>query len=603
MASTLHQTRHGRREFQLGSFRVWSLGLSVYALVAILTATKVEHPKVGDDHSSRGRFLKDFMEGLSSLSTSASLKKQTSNASNDVIRDEPTRNKFKLKVEVTQYSQILALRKLAEAEAKAKSKALAQKADETQSQNGDNLSERKQGTAVSPVVEYINNFTFPAHGCLVNKVGERVHCHFHNLRINKTKISAGQRGGEPLDSVMGQDESMEYLSYQNGSFVLHAPLDPPAFPPSGSRHQYYYYYMNNVLQAVEYENTTRSTTNCDQVFVGLTLFITRYEYVNLYHTMTDWWNAYFSLPVDKRRIPGNNNTTKDVEEKVNVVSITSRANIEQIRNPRRIQHFSRETIRSRLNLMIVIALLFQLLLAPQVFIDAHPAGNLDPVWEELFGKVIFVRHLPFETTCFEEARFVPAGYSSPLFPRHRTISESEQQEAGAEFVQHVLNVYNLSHVRRIPRHVVVIERVPYISHPRSKPSQTQRLLGNIRELALNLPSFLSANVTVEVVTLVNETMRDQIAAIRRADVLVANHGAGLTHLLFLDANAHVVELSCNHGFFPELAKWRGRSDKIHHYCQPAPTDGGMNISTQYWHQHVVSVVRNAVLLGNDAETM
>jgi hypothetical protein len=39
------------------------------------------------------------------------------------------------------------------------------------------------------------------------------------------------------------------------------------------------------------------------------------------------------------------------------VSITSRANIEHIEN-------SRETICSRLNLMIVLALLFQLLLAP-----------------------------------------------------------------------------------------------------------------------------------------------------------------------------------------------------------------------------------------------
>jgi Glycosyltransferase 61 len=551
---TQQYIRHGRREFRCGAFRVWSLGLSVYALVLILTATNVAHPKVGDDQSSRGRFLKDFMKGLSSsLTNSTSLRSQSNSYARDVvIAPEPTLNKFKLKVEVTQYSQILALRKLAEAEAKSKSKALLvkQKEDQAQSRKVVNLTERIQ-QSVAAGVENINNFTFPTHGCLVNKVGERVHCHFHNLRINKTKILAGRLGGEPLDSVMDQDESMEFLSYQNGSFVLQSALDQP----TGSGH-HYYHYMNSVLQAIEYENatTTLTVSKCDQVFSGLTLFITRYEYVNLYHTMTDWWNAYYSLPLDKRRMTENNITTRDRERKVNIV-----------------------------------------------FLDAHPAGNLDLVWEELFGKVTHVRHLAFESTCFEEARFVPAGYSSPLFPRQRFISELEQQQAGAEFVQHVLHVYNLTHVHRIPGRVVVIERVPYISHPRSKPSQTQRILSNIRDLALNLPSLSLPNVTVEVVTLVNDTMRDQIASIRRADVLVANHGAGLTHLLFLDQGAHVVELSCNHGFFPELAKWRGR-DNLHHYCQPAPIESGMNISNQYWHQHVVSVVRQSVL-ANASTTM
>ena len=126
-----------------------------------------------------------------------------------------------------------------------------------------------------------------------------------------------------------------------------------------------------------------------------------------------------------------------------------------------------------------------------------------------------------------------------------------------------------------------------MAHARSKPHKTERVLKNMRKLALDLPSMLP-NITVEVVTLVNDTMRDQIAAIRRADVLVANHGAGLSHLLFLDTGAHVVELSCDGTFFVELVQWR---PDLRHYCQDEVSG---HISAQFWEQHVVSVVRAAV---------
>jgi Glycosyltransferase 61 len=412
--------------------------------------------------------------------------------------------------------------------------------------------------------ESINTFTFPRHGCFVNTGGggsssddtHRIHCHFRNLRIDTSKISAGHWGGEALHTVMGAAEETEFLSYQKGAFVLQSPLEPPAYPLDGN-----FWYMNDVHNAISYDsattasvehdhnnnnnNTTIALSSCDQVWTGLTLFLTRYEYVNLYHTMTDWWNAFYSLPI-ATRLTSNNTTSLENREKVNVV-----------------------------------------------FLDAHPQGNLDPVWRQLFGgNVSFVRHLPKKMTCFEEARFVPAGYSSPVFPRQRNAVLTDRDHAGA-FVERMLNAYDLNHVHRIPGHVVVIDRVPYIAHPRSKPETTQRLLGNMRELALNLPSLLSLkNVTVQVVTLVNDTMREQIAAIRRAHVLIANHGAGLTHLLFLDSGAHVVELNCRHQFFPELSKWRRRD--IQHHCQGQSSEEG-SISTSYWEQNVASVVKHAVL--------
>jgi Glycosyltransferase 61 len=41
------------------------------------------------------------------------------------------------------------------------------------------------------------------------------------------------------------------------------------------------------------------------------------------------------------------------------------------------------------------------------------------------------------------------------------------------------------------------------------------------------------------------TFREQVKAIREAEVLVGNHGAGLSHLVFMDNNSHVIEFEMN----------------------------------------------------------
>jgi hypothetical protein len=423
------------------------------------------------------------------------------------------------------------------------------------------------------------NFLFPQHGCFDNEMAGRVHCRFRSLQIDLTKIHAKRMGGESLASSMGQEESDEFLTYEPGAFVVHEPLEET--PSTEQRHKKYWHYMNDVSAALVYSKNATTAggggggqidvpIKCDQTWPGVTLFITRYEYVNLYHTMTDWWNTYFTMTAE----PQTTNTTK-----INIV-----------------------------------------------FLDAHPAGNLDPVWEQLFGggKVSFLRRLPGNHICFEEARFIPAGYTAPIYPKDSENCPPDPQYT-RKFVNHVLNVYNLTHVHRIPGHVVAIERVPYISHPRSKPSNTERLLSNLRHLAMMLPKTVMAQlqrseqeqgghdtsllslfkspsttntlpkVTVKVVTLVNDTMRDQIAEIRQAHVLLANHGAGLTHLLFLDDGAHIIELNCNHGFFVQLARWRGGGgpEQLRHYCQGF-VDGGESISERFWKDNVEWVIANRV---------
>lgn len=374
-----------------------------------------------------------------------------------------------------------------------------------------------------------NLFSFPLerNGCHVN-AGGRPHCQFKNLRLNPSLVKSENRGGEPLESVMGQSGKAEVLRYEPGAFTVSS----SALQQVPSEMGTHFHYLKDVLKSFHSYNNNNNDPACTHFWKGTTLFLTRYEYVNVYHTMTDWWNTFFSIPVDSSGV---------------------------------------------LKLPINI-----------VFLDSHPQGNLDIVWKDLLGgKVTHARHFNTSTTiCFEMARFVPPGYASPLFPLNGN-DKCASEIQGTDFMNFFLSTYELQHVKRIPGHIVVIDRVPYIAHARSDTSKTLRAISNLREMALTLPGQFASkntNVTVKVVTLVHDKMQEQIRAIRQADILIANHGAGMTHELFMDDGSHVIELTCDHHFFIWLAKWR---PGIRHYCRGHVRE---KISPKYWQKNVVDII-------------
>lgn len=361
---------------------------------------------------------------------------------------------------------------------------------------------------LNPICSVGNSHQFPVNGCRIMGISARPHCHLVGpVKIDTAKIKAEKMGGEPLETVWGQPEDYEFLKYEPGAFTV------PSLPklPGSTRGLHY---IINVWEGMQEDSSLVNHTDpiaalgCTDVWQGITLMITRYEYVNLYHTFTDWWNTYYSLPTNGRKVD----------------------NI--------------------------------------VFLDAHPEGNLDPVWTDVFAKrVTFARHIP-TGTCFEQVRFIPAGYVAPLNPHVLSKNVCPSVSMGRSLVQHFINAFQLQDVHRIPGRIVVIDRVPYRPHPRAKESSTARRLSQLRVFAERIPQDLlngNVNITVEVVTLVADTMRDQIASIRQADVLIGNHGAGLTHLMFLEENASSYEMSCAHGFFSRLAQWApiGRTN---HHC-------------------------------------
>jgi glycoprotein 2-beta-D-xylosyltransferase len=336
----------------------------------------------------------------------------------------------------------------------------------------------------------------PKHGCEVNKDTLAVFCNFENLRIDTTKINVA-RGGEVLSTVMGREEDDELPTYDRGAFTV--PVKPTYDVPPENRLGLHY--LEKVLNSMRYPTEKNKFTvdlSCQTTLPGTTLLTTRYEYVNLYHTMTDWWNAYSVMP----------ETFYDKPHRV-------------------------------------------------IFLDGHAQGNLDSTWEVLFDETHFIKHLPSGGLCLERAIFIPSGYKSPLytdFHRDRCPSR-EMASAFTNFV--VKERFHLDTVRPIVGRVVLVDRQPYVSHPRSNPNVVSRMIDNMEELQETIEAI--DGVDVQVVRLETMSFQEQVKTIRQAHILIGYHGAALSHLMFMDPTAsNVIEFTNDfYDFFEYMAMWTG----------------------------------------------
>lgn len=363
----------------------------------------------------------------------------------------------------------------------------------------------------------------PKHGCQLNKNTLAVFCNFENLRIDNNKINV-VRGGEVLSTVMGREDEAEFPTYRPGAFTV--PVKPVYEVPPENRSGLHY--LETVLNAMRYPTAKNNYTidgTCQTTLPGTTMIITRYEYVNLYHTMTDWWNAYFVMP----------DTYFDTPHRV-------------------------------------------------IFLDGHAQGNLDPTWEVLFGDTHFIKHLPPGGLCLEHATLIPAGYLSPLFPdfNRERCPDREMARAFANFV--VKERFHLDTVGLIRGRVVLVDRQPYVAHPRSNPNVALRMIGNMKQLQESIQAI--AGVDLHVVRLETMTFAEQIKTIRQAHILIGYHGAALSHLMFMDPTlSHVIELTNDYtDFFEYMASWTG----IHHQFIDTGRDDG------YIDAHTIEIVTQVI---------
>ena len=409
------------------------------------------------------------------------------------------------------------------------------------------------------------------HGCVIHPIHERPHCQFQHLQISLTSVSSVRLGGEPFSPdaqppqpfashglndpndtknitslILGQPASYEVLQYGRNTFLFSQP--PIPFHHLNTEGFFYdrptvFHYINDIfLHAKVLDPSPSSMFQCPSqqptvmTLPGLTLLVARESYANFYHAVQLWWNAYFTLMVD-----GSSTMTTTTMDPTTTTDV----------------HL--------------------------IFLDAHPHTPLDDVWSRLFAPVTYLqRDYHFQSQpghnntllCLEQVRLIPPGTNAPfaVAGKHATqfIHHCPNHTMTKQFVHHVLERYNVTQVQQIPGRVVVIDRLPYLAHPRSNPHTMDRSIPHLAnvtrhvlETAFASSSSSSTRLSLQVVALETLSMQDQLRLIRQAQVLVGNHGAGLTHTLFLQPHSHVLELSCRRLFFQRLAEW---NPNVTHSC-------------------------------------
>ena len=291
---------------------------------------------------------------------------------------------------------------------------------------------------------------------LKSVVVDRRYCHSERL------------GGEAIDTVINQPESVEYYHFDPGCFQLVCASEPSAtsgklnYVFAGSSN-----HLNDWLGSVQLTKTDSTDDHVDHRLPRFTVAITRYEYVNLYHTMTDWYNAFLLVC------------------------------------------FFNETSDS----------------TDILFIDSHPIGSLDPVWRRLFRRTLRLSDLSSERpTLFNQLTWGWLGYNSLM-----TIYQSSPTPPLIEeFRSFFLSAYGIPAATTLPGRpdcdgmrlsVTFIWRRDYVAHPRNPVGSVTRKIANEEELErrvkLQLPQARVTGVQID-----RYTMDEQLRIITDTDILI-----------------------------------------------------------------------------------
>lgn len=303
-------------------------------------------------------------------------------------------------------------------------------------------------------------------------------------------LGIGPRGGEPIESVLNRPEKQEFLVLKQGYFQINC-KDDDAFKYRFEPDDHLAHWrsvMRPGLAPVSRERTR-----------NVTVAVTRYEYANLYHTMTDWYNTFLMLLF------------------FNVKNLA----------------------------------------ADILFIDGHPEGGLDSTWSTLFGKFVRVGQLK-TAQLFWTMIWNIQGYKSPMY--HHQLPSIPHIESFRLFF---LRKHNISFVKELNcdgLNITFLWRRDYVAHPRNPKGTVSRKVKNEKEIEDSIHSFYP-NHSIHSLRTENMSMHDQLSAIVQTDVLIGMHGAGLTLALFLPRHAGLIELypkywSKDNVHFKAIARWR-----------------------------------------------
>ncbi|PHT44020.1 Beta-(1,2)-xylosyltransferase [Capsicum baccatum] len=354
-------------------------------------------------------------------------------------------------------------------------------------------------------------------------------CEGGGIRMNSEKIRMS-KGGEKLEEVIGRGEEEELPNFKNGAFEIMVNerkkiggklVDEEflnKYLPEGaiSKHT-----MRELIDSIRL--VSANEFHCDKWIEEPTLLITRFEYANLFHTITDWYSAYAAS---------------------RVTGLPSRPHL--------------------------------------VFVDGHCETQLEETWRALFSSLTYAKNFS-GSVCFRHAILSPLGYETALF---RGLSENIDCNGASahdlwqnpndrktarlsEFGEMIRAAFGFPVDRQnIPRmvtgpNVLFVRREDYLAHPRhggkvqSRLSNEQQVFDSVKSWSLN---HTECKLNVINGLFAHMSMKEQVRAIQDASVIVGAHGAGLTHIVSAAPKAIILEIISSEyrrPHFALIAQWKG----------------------------------------------
>ncbi|KAK0715991.1 hypothetical protein B0H67DRAFT_582158 [Lasiosphaeris hirsuta] len=171
----------------------------------------------------------------------------------------------------------------------------------------------------------------------------------------------------------------------------------------------------------------------------------------------------------------------------------------------------------------------------RVVLEDDRAEPLDDWWTMVAGKAP-VRKADLPDGCYANVIIPLAGSSSPFWTFLLERREHEVCRTPALIDAFVRRI--LSHLGLIPRAETAVRADPVVTIIDRKQTRKFR---DLDVLAARLRER-HPRARFHVVDLAALSLREQVALVQDSDVLVGHHGAGMTHVLFLPAEAAAVEI-------------------------------------------------------------
>ncbi|ESQ42903.1 hypothetical protein EUTSA_v10013238mg [Eutrema salsugineum] len=378
-------------------------------------------------------------------------------------------------------------------------------------------------------------------------------CEGRNLRMVPDRIVMS-KGGEKLEEVMGRKEEEELPEFREGAFEVAEEVSRLGFKRNRriggggsviSRRLVNDEMLNEYIQQGGIDRHTMrdlvasiravGTEDfvCEEWVEEPTLLVTRFEYANLFHTVTDWYSAYVSS---------------------RVTGLPNRPHV--------------------------------------VFIDGHCTTQLEETWTALFSGIRYAKNFS-KPVCFRHAILAPLGYETALFKgltgeincngesaqslwqnpdnkktaRLSEFGEMIRSAFGFPVNRHRSSEKPSSSSSSSVHNVLFVRREDYLAHPRHG-GKVQSRLSNEEEVFDSLHHWVesgSIGLTKCGINLVNGlfahmSMKNQVRAIQDASVIIGAHGAGMTHIVSATPNTtifEIVSVEFQRPHFELIAKWKG----------------------------------------------